>query len=410
MTIARERVRERQHQGQQRQHRRRRAEPPTTQSFTIEGPTATIANPGDGGTIDINVINGRNWIDVAFDEPTVRHRSVHRPSTSARSPTRRRSSRSAVPGSERSRSTRRSRRCSSARRRTQQQPDDADLPLLADRSGRPDLPGRAALAVRGHAHLPAEQLVLLPEPAAERRSRRRRPPRPTEPPHRVRSWSRSPTPTSGVHPGHHHRPGLVRYAIDPNSIDFTKLTSRRRQRLDHGLRPDASSHARPRDHRRVQRPGDRHRAGTGPTTRHIHRHADERQLGGVLRRARLRRAAGGTQPGTSGNASEHIHEPELPGAVLPRRRRTHRPRRSNSSTRPGRRSRGPRFQASSTSRPRAAALGSIAFASRLDPLWLGGTTFRYLLTGSFIPGPVTITIKDGSLTSDSARGPPASRT
>ena len=42
----------------------------TTQSFTVEGPTATIANPGDGGTIDVNVINGRNWIDVVFDEPT----------------------------------------------------------------------------------------------------------------------------------------------------------------------------------------------------------------------------------------------------------------------------------------------------------------------------------------------------
>ena len=39
-------------------------------SFTVQGPTATIVNPGQGGTIDINLVNNRNWIDVVFDVPT----------------------------------------------------------------------------------------------------------------------------------------------------------------------------------------------------------------------------------------------------------------------------------------------------------------------------------------------------
>ena len=42
----------------------------TTDMFAVEGPTAELTNPGNGGTIDINVVNGRNWIDVTFDEPT----------------------------------------------------------------------------------------------------------------------------------------------------------------------------------------------------------------------------------------------------------------------------------------------------------------------------------------------------
>ena len=42
----------------------------TTNMFALEGPTAVLTNPGNGGTIDINVVNGRNWIDVTFNEPT----------------------------------------------------------------------------------------------------------------------------------------------------------------------------------------------------------------------------------------------------------------------------------------------------------------------------------------------------
>src|SRR5262249_7229626 len=41
----------------------------TTITATIEGPTATLSDPGDNGTIDINVLNNRNWIDVTFNEP-----------------------------------------------------------------------------------------------------------------------------------------------------------------------------------------------------------------------------------------------------------------------------------------------------------------------------------------------------
>ena len=39
------------------------------EQFTVEGPTAVILNPGQGGTIDINVLNNRHWIDVVFTEP-----------------------------------------------------------------------------------------------------------------------------------------------------------------------------------------------------------------------------------------------------------------------------------------------------------------------------------------------------
>ena len=42
----------------------------TTNMFALEGPTAVLTNPGNGGTIDINVVNGRNWIDVVFNQPT----------------------------------------------------------------------------------------------------------------------------------------------------------------------------------------------------------------------------------------------------------------------------------------------------------------------------------------------------
>ncbi|MFZ0041730.1 MAG: hypothetical protein WAK93_10520, partial [Solirubrobacteraceae bacterium] len=38
--------------------------------FTVNGPTATIVNPQQGGTIDVNLINDVNWIDVVFVEPT----------------------------------------------------------------------------------------------------------------------------------------------------------------------------------------------------------------------------------------------------------------------------------------------------------------------------------------------------
>ncbi|PYQ00803.1 MAG: hypothetical protein DMF83_27255, partial [Acidobacteria bacterium] len=39
-------------------------------TFTVEGATATLTDPGAGGTIDINAINNRNYIDVAFAAPT----------------------------------------------------------------------------------------------------------------------------------------------------------------------------------------------------------------------------------------------------------------------------------------------------------------------------------------------------
>ncbi|PYQ01027.1 MAG: hypothetical protein DMF83_26620, partial [Acidobacteria bacterium] len=39
-------------------------------TFSVEGATATLTDPGAGGTIDINAINDRNYIDVAFVAPT----------------------------------------------------------------------------------------------------------------------------------------------------------------------------------------------------------------------------------------------------------------------------------------------------------------------------------------------------
>src|SRR5918994_2440180 len=41
-----------------------------TRSFTVAGPTATLANPFAGTGIDINLLNRRNWIDVAFPGTT----------------------------------------------------------------------------------------------------------------------------------------------------------------------------------------------------------------------------------------------------------------------------------------------------------------------------------------------------
>ena len=35
-------------------------------SFSVLGTTATITDPGNGGSIDVNVLNKRNWIDVTF--------------------------------------------------------------------------------------------------------------------------------------------------------------------------------------------------------------------------------------------------------------------------------------------------------------------------------------------------------
>ena len=43
-------------------------------------------------------------------------------------------------------------------------------------------------------------------------------------------------------------------------------------------------------------------------------------------------------------------------------------------------------------------------------IWLGGTTFRYLVTGSFVPGLVTVTIKLDAFSDNSGRSPPAGLT
>ena len=43
----------------------------STSTLTIEGPTAVVVNPSQGGTIDVNLLNGRNWIDIVFDQPDV---------------------------------------------------------------------------------------------------------------------------------------------------------------------------------------------------------------------------------------------------------------------------------------------------------------------------------------------------
>ena len=39
-------------------------------AFTVQGATATISDPGAGGSIDVNALNDRNWIDVDFVKPT----------------------------------------------------------------------------------------------------------------------------------------------------------------------------------------------------------------------------------------------------------------------------------------------------------------------------------------------------
>ncbi|HEX5858381.1 MAG TPA: hypothetical protein VFY91_09765, partial [Microbacterium sp.] len=43
----------------------------TTLSFTVVGATATVTNPTPGASVDINVINGRGWIDVTYVNPAL---------------------------------------------------------------------------------------------------------------------------------------------------------------------------------------------------------------------------------------------------------------------------------------------------------------------------------------------------
>ncbi|HEY6226375.1 MAG TPA: hypothetical protein VI282_04555, partial [Verrucomicrobiae bacterium] len=40
-----------------------------TISFTVDGATASLSNPGNAGSIDIHVLNGRNYLDVDFTAP-----------------------------------------------------------------------------------------------------------------------------------------------------------------------------------------------------------------------------------------------------------------------------------------------------------------------------------------------------
>ncbi len=53
-------------QGARRHGQRRRS----TFTFGVDGATARLSDPGAGGTIDVNVLNQRNWIDVAYAAPT----------------------------------------------------------------------------------------------------------------------------------------------------------------------------------------------------------------------------------------------------------------------------------------------------------------------------------------------------
>ncbi|HSF98182.1 MAG TPA: hypothetical protein VLA55_05785, partial [Ornithinibacter sp.] len=39
-------------------------------TFTVTGATAVITDPGPGSTIDVHVLNGRGWLDVTFTPPT----------------------------------------------------------------------------------------------------------------------------------------------------------------------------------------------------------------------------------------------------------------------------------------------------------------------------------------------------
>jgi hypothetical protein len=41
-----------------------------TKTFISDGASARLVDPGLGGSIDVNVINDRNWIDVTFTPPT----------------------------------------------------------------------------------------------------------------------------------------------------------------------------------------------------------------------------------------------------------------------------------------------------------------------------------------------------
>ncbi len=45
---------------------------PLDLSFSVTAGTATVTDPGRGSSIDINVLNGRGWIDVTFKVPTGR--------------------------------------------------------------------------------------------------------------------------------------------------------------------------------------------------------------------------------------------------------------------------------------------------------------------------------------------------
>ena len=42
----------------------------TTLSFTVTGTTVVVTDPGNGGSIDVNVLNNRDWIDVIYTLPT----------------------------------------------------------------------------------------------------------------------------------------------------------------------------------------------------------------------------------------------------------------------------------------------------------------------------------------------------
>ncbi|MDQ1553848.1 MAG: large repetitive protein, partial [Microbacteriaceae bacterium] len=42
-----------------------------TLAFTVTGATATVTNPTPGASVDVNVLNGRAWIDVTFTNPTL---------------------------------------------------------------------------------------------------------------------------------------------------------------------------------------------------------------------------------------------------------------------------------------------------------------------------------------------------
>jgi len=41
----------------------------STFTFTVEGATARLVDPGAGGTVDVNLINDRSWMDVLFSPP-----------------------------------------------------------------------------------------------------------------------------------------------------------------------------------------------------------------------------------------------------------------------------------------------------------------------------------------------------